>query len=134
MMKNVLYIVWTESNNTGIPIIDEQHRSIVATINSLYYFLQEGHGAEISASTLVIIEQYANIHFRTEERLMAEAGYPALNEHVLMHKNLAEKTKGFFYESRLKNEPDIILRFLKEWWMSHINKEDKKYVPHLIKD
>ena len=133
-MKNVLYIVWTERNNTGIPIIDEQHRSIVATINSLYYFLQEGHGPEISASTLVIIEEYANIHFKTEERLMAEAGYPALNEHVLMHKDLAEKTKGLSYGSRLKNDPDIILRFLKEWWMSHINKEDRKYVPHLIKD
>ena len=133
-MKNVLYIVWTERNNTGIAIIDEQHRSIVATINSLYYFLQEGHGPEISASTLVIIEQYAHIHFRTEERLMAEAGYPALNEHILMHKNLVEKSKGLSYESRLENDPGIILKLLKEWWMSHINNEDRKYIPHLIKE
>jgi len=132
-MKNVLYIVWTERNNTGIPIIDEQHRSIVATINSLYYFLQEGHGPEISASTLAIIEQYAHIHFRTEERLMTEAGYPALKEHVLMHKNLVEKSKGLSYESHMKNEPGIILKFLKEWWMSHINNEDRKYIPDLMK-
>jgi len=133
-MKNVLYIVWTERNNTGIPIIDEQHRSIVATINSLYYFLQESHGLEISVSTLIIIEQYAHIHFRTEERLMAEAGYPALNDHVLMHKNLVQKSKDLAYEFPLKNDPAIILKFLKEWWMSHINNEDQKYVPHLIKD
>ena len=133
-MKNVLYNVWTERNNTGIAIIDEQHRSIVAIINSPDYFLQEGHGPEISASTLVIIEQYAHIHFRTEERLMAEADYPVLNEHILMHKNFVEKSKGLSYESRLKNDPGIILKFLKEWWMSHINNEDRKYIPHLIKE
>jgi hemerythrin len=28
-------------------------------------------------------------------------------------------------------EPEIALSFYKKWWLGHINKEDKKYAPHV---
>ena len=39
-----LYIIWEEGYNLGIPIIDEQHRAIVATINTYHYFVTGGKG------------------------------------------------------------------------------------------
>ena len=45
-MGNLLYIVWNEKNNIGVPIIDEQHRGIVIAINSLYYFINERRANE----------------------------------------------------------------------------------------
>ena len=37
------YIHWQESDEQGEMIIDEQHRAIVATINSFYNFLPQGY-------------------------------------------------------------------------------------------
>jgi hemerythrin len=66
-MKNTLYIVWNEYNNLGIAVIDEQHRGIVAIINSLHYFIQEGQGEDVLVPTLGMLEHYTRIHFLTEE-------------------------------------------------------------------
>ena len=132
-MKNTLYIVWKDNNNLGIPIIDEQHRGIISTINSLHYFMQTGHGHEIIKPTMIMLEQYINIHFKTEEALMARANYPALKEHIVLHKELAEKTKKLSINAIRDKDSDMVLRFLKEWWLDHINKEDRKYTPFLRK-
>jgi len=131
-MKN-LYIVWSDNNKIGVPIIDEQHRGIVSAINSLQYFMQTGHGDEIIKPIMIMLEQYINIHLEVEEALMAEAGYPALEEHIELHKKLVEKTKKLSIGANMNLESDIVLKFLKEWWLGHINKEDRKLAPFLRK-
>ena len=130
-MNSHLYIIWKDSNNMGIPIIDEQHRGIVTTINSLHYFIQNGHGDEIIAPTLNILLEYTKIHFNAEEKLITEADYPALEKHKELHKKLVEKTKIIAVEVDIKNDPTMVLDFLKDWWLNHINVEDRKYVPYL---
>jgi hemerythrin len=132
-MKNILYIVWSDNNNVGIPIIDEQHRGIVSTINSLHYFMQTGHGNEIIKPTMIMLEQYVDIHFKTEEALMAEASYPDIEEHIVLHKELVGKTKKLSIDANRNKDSDMVLKFLKEWWLGHINKEDRRYTPFLRK-
>ncbi len=73
VMENLLYIVWTDRNKVDIPILDEQHRGIVSTINSLHYFIRQGRRLDALDSTLVVLRQYTAIHFRTEEALMRES-------------------------------------------------------------
>ena len=132
-MKNILYIVWGENNKLGIPIIDEQHRGIISTINSLHYFMQTGHEYDIIKPTMIMLEQYTDVHFKTEEVLMTQAGYPALEEHIGLHKRLIKKTKTLSVNASEYQDSDMILKFLKEWWLGHINKEDRKYLPFLSK-
>ena len=62
-MKNNLYIVWTDNNEVGYPIIDEQHRGIISIINTLHYFIQTGKGNEVIKPTMIMLEQYINYHF-----------------------------------------------------------------------
>jgi hemerythrin len=124
---NMLYIVWNDKNSLGIPIIDEQHRGIVSTINTLHYFVKNGQGNEALSPTLSILEQYTKIHFRIEEALMINAGYPGYHEHVLLHKGLMKKTLAIAQGSKLLKDADAVLNFLKNWWLGHINGEDKKY-------
>jgi len=133
-MESSLYIVWNDKNNLGIAIIDEQHRGIISTINSLYYFIQTGHEKEILKPTLIMLEQYTKIHFATEEALMTAAGYPELNEHLQLHKKLAEETQKLSRRAVNDEDPGVILKFLKDWWLSHINKEDRKYLSYLKKE
>ncbi len=126
-MENNLYIIWDNDKKLGIPIIDEQHRGIISTINSLYYFIQNGHGTHVIKPTMIMLVQYTIIHFETEEELMKKAGYSIIEEHIKMHEHLLKKTKALSVEAVINKDPEMVLRFLKQWWLGHINKEDKKY-------
>ena len=129
-MKN-LYITWKTENELGIPIIDEQHRGAVATINSLFYFMQEDRGMEALRPTLSVLEQYTKIHFETEEEIMKREGYPDFEAHVLLHRDLVKQMAEVMRQAITQSDPKIVLAFLKDWWMDHINKQDRKYAIHM---
>ena len=82
---------------------------------------------------MIMLEQYVNVHFKTEEALMAEASYPAIEEHIVLHKDLVEKTKKLSIDVEKNEDSDMVLKFLKKWWLTHINIEDQKYAPFLRK-
>lgn len=130
-MKNTLYIVWSKANELGIPIIDEQHRGIVSTINSLFFFMQGRRGLEVLRPTIAILEQYTRIHFDTEEALMKEAKYPNFDSHVLLHRQLAENTAAMSRVSIREDNADNLLILLKKWWINHINQQDREYSIYL---
>ncbi len=126
-MKQTIYIVWSENNNLGIPIVDEQHRGIISTINSLHYFMQTGQSGEIIKPILIMLEQYTKIHFKTEESILERVNYPDLENHKKLHNNLLAKTRNFIIELNKSENPAVLLKFLRDWWLTHINIEDKKY-------
>ena len=127
-MKQELYIAWNDNNFLGIPIIDEQHRSIVAIINTLHYFVEKHMELEVLTPIISAISQYTIIHFKTEEIMLKEAGYPSLDDHILLHKHLVNEMKSVADESTQERDVEPLLKFLKAWWLNHINREDRKYV------
>lgn len=82
--------------------------------------------------TLNILEEYTIIHFKTEEGLLREAGYEGLDEHILLHNALIEKTRKIAREATTYKEPELALKFLRNWWIGHINNEDKQYSQFVI--
>ena len=128
-MKNVLYIVWQESNDTGIPIIDEQHRGIVSTINSLYYFLGHGDAAFTFEPTMDVLNHYTSLHFMTEEALMRAAKFRGLDEHVAFHNDFMNRVRSMARYRASNEQVQELLEFLKEWWLAHINQNDRDYMP-----
>lgn len=132
-IKSSLYIVWGDANELGIPIIDEQHRGIISTINSLHYFVQAGHGQEVLKPTMIMLEQYTRVHFNTDVALLAEADYPAMEEHIGLHNRLVEKTRTLAIDVNKSEDSEIVLTFLKEWRLDHIGSEDRKFAPFLRK-
>jgi len=130
-MTESLYIVWDADNELGIPIIDEQHRAIVSTINSLFYFIHGKLSLIALKPTLRILEEYTRLHFTTEEMLMEKAGYSGYGDHVLLHRELAERTIKIAREPLEADSAHEVLGFLREWWLNHINCEDREYAPSL---
>lgn len=127
-MKGALYIIWNKENETGIPIIDEQHRAIVTMINSLFYFMQENHAMDALIPTMHMISEYALIHFKTEEPLMQRAGYKDFDHHCELHRELIKKSAAVMLRSTQEKDANLLLRFLKDWWLHHINTEDRQYM------
>jgi hemerythrin len=61
---------------------------------------------------------------------MEAVEYPDLIEHRALHDKMRQKTLD------LQANVDFVtghnlLAFLKEWWVGHIQTEDKKYAPYL---
>ena len=132
-MYNNLYINWTKENEIGIKIIDEQHRGIISTINSLYYFIQTGQKKEIIVPTISALKQYIKIHFQTEEALMLEADYPDLEHHIKLHENWTQEAEKVFDKVLSEKDSALLLKFLKDWWIKHIQNEDIKYTSYIKK-
>lgn len=127
-MSIMLFIQWTAASELGIPIIDEQHRGIVTTINTLHYFSAQGQGVEVLLPTFKIMEQYSILHFKLEEALMQKVGFPKFEQHRQAHRELIEKTIAVRTRSTLEHDPTLALAFLKEWWVDHIRGDDREYV------
>lgn len=93
------YITWTKELDTGITVIDKQHRRIVDLINELH----RAHGAEsrdVIGKVIRDMIDYTATHFSFEEELQAEAGYQFSKAHKRVHEIFVRKV--LHYEERFK--------------------------------
>jgi hemerythrin len=131
MLSHNILIVWQPTYNLGIPIVDEQHRGIVSTINSLYYAIMNKHGNEMLRPVMGMVTEYTRIHFEIEEDFLHKCGYPDLDAHCALHKELTQAISHIGKESIWKKDPQKFLGFLKDWWINHICKEDHVFTQYL---
>ncbi len=132
-MINPLYIVWKDEHSVGVPILNEQHHALVATINSLYYFIQEGWGLAALKPTVNIILSYSKFHQKTEEGMLTKLGYPAVIHHIESQENFEKNITAAMDEAILYADPNILLKFLRTWWVGHLQEEHVKYTPYFDK-
>ena len=130
---------WTTDLESGIDILDAQHRKYFDFLND---FLQRASrsssmsGADPDlAETFNFLRQYAVEHFSTEQEIMEKAGYPDFESHEQEHlyflNHVGElyeqlKTKG--YSPKLAREVNY---YTIEWFIKHIRFTDMKLVTFL---
>lgn len=120
-------IAWDSTLDTGIDVIDAQHRRIVEYINDL----------EIAKMTLDkkkvndIIEQlidYTQSHFGFEEAMLEEAGYKFLKPHKKVHELFIRRVTDFTLRAARGEEiADELHSMLSKWLLNHIASEDRDY-------
>jgi len=127
------YLNWTPDLSVGIARIDAEHRKIVAFLNELYAAMHAGQGREALGKVLNELLVYTGTHFATEERFMAEHGYPECADHTQRHRKMTEKVKELNrqYRDGTLTSPIQITNFLKDWLAKHIRETDKRYGPFL---
>jgi len=131
-MNQPLFIVWQSINETGIPLIDEQHKGIVSIINTFYYMMQRKIECQLMYSCIAhTMKEYSKIHFITEETFLENAKYEDFYNHKKLHERLTSQIDEIEHTCLIENDVTPLLDFLKQWWLNHINMEDKKYVPAL---
>ena len=124
------FVTWKEFYSVGNSAIDDQHKRILDIINDLHEAIESGDEMNTMNSLLGRMIDYTNTHFRFEEKLMEECGYPHLEEHRLLHDELRRKTAGLRAHAEIVTGSDL-LRFLKTWWIDHIQEMDQQYAPYL---
>lgn len=121
-------IVWTSDLNTGIDVIDQQHRSIAEYINQLERAIKQ-HDRATVGHVLDELVDYTLSHFAFEESLQAEAGYKFAKPHKAVHDVLAKRVAT--YQQRHNAGEDIAEQLhvmLCTWLVHHIKRDDMAYV------
>lgn len=123
---------WNPSYLTGIDEIDLQHKYFLMLINRIESRITSSGLSEGHNPLLAELVYYAQFHFLSEENIMAEAGYPDLADHKLLHTELIEQLNNeiLMLESKMV-EPLHIVKMLSDWFNDHTLIEDKKYA-HFI--
>ena len=128
-------MVWTDDLALGINIIDEQHKMLLEIINELHAGMCAQESTVILANIIQRLKEYTVKHFRQEETYFDLYSYPETTEHKEAHTKLLQKVLAF--EEGLKSGKAKvsmeIMRFLKDWLVTHITGTDKKYAPFLKK-
>ena len=132
-MNTTLYIVWNEKQSVLVPIIDEQHHAIVAAINSLYFFINQGWGLAALSPTLKIIKTCVGFHIKTEEGILEKLGadVKTLTKHAEIYKHFDADAEQATKQSLIEQDPMILLKFLRTWWVGHLTKEHREYEKYL---
>jgi len=125
MLNHSLFIVWKPEYDLGIPIIDEQHKGIVSTINSLFYAMQCKHGEHVLKSVINMVTEYTHIHFDVEEDLLNKAEFSDFKKHKEWHNELKRALANVGPKSLWDHSPKEFLEFLKNWWIDHICEKDR---------
>ena len=126
-------MAWTRDLESGIAVIDAQHRRLIDFINELDDARRTGN-AEETRHVMEGLLDYTITHFEFEERLQEKAGYPFLKAHQRIHEMFMKKVAAF--RERAKNGEDItqaLLDLLQGWLVSHIKGEDRDYIESVSK-
>ena len=126
---------WSHTYSVGVKHINLQHRHLLDLINSLNKFAAEGHPPQDLCPQLTAFVSYCQEHFRDEEELMREAGYPEdkFLEHKARHEEICFEI--FALNERLVKGEELAVAdlhsFLGKWIMEHILKLDKQFAPYV---
>jgi len=126
-------IVWDDSLNTGISLIDAQHKVLINKLNKLNSCMEDNKVTENLNVLLDELLEYTFYHFEIEENYFSEFSYENEEEHIKQHDKFRNYLKEFLSKKE-KNEEVLsreLLEFLKKWIDHHIRKVDMEYVAFL---
>ena len=117
---------WSDQYLIGNKTIDSEHQELFRLINNFHSSWLEKHAPHDIAKVLNQLIVYAEMHFRHEETIMRDAGYPKLEQHQLIHDGLIESIFRLqqSYEDKSLHLEMNTMKFVKSWLIDHILQQD----------
>ncbi|KAA0874148.1 bacteriohemerythrin [Nitrincola tapanii] len=120
---------WSHHFNTGIEVIDAQHRQLVFLLNQMAEYVIEGASEAELKALIDELADYAQYHFSTEEAIWAQAfaQESSFADHCHIHQEFSRKVLALQAEqASLHCALDDIFGFLTHWLAFHILDSDKR--------
>jgi len=130
-------LVWDKKYELGNTHVDRQHKSLCDMVNNLVTQCEQGKAAEMLQETLTFLVEYTIHHFKSEETLQIENGYPGYEEHKLIHDKF-KTTVDELVENFIENgSSDELIKDIREtvikWLIYHMQNEDVKIGDYIRK-
>jgi hemerythrin len=128
---------WKENFSVNNKDIDEQHKKLFEIGQRLYDLISSSGDYDRFDEIMAILDElseYVKYHFEFEEKLMEECQYSNLAPHKMEHyffMKKINKEKERDIDSSQKETLLRLVKFVADWIMQHILKEDMAYKEHL---
>jgi hemerythrin-like metal-binding protein len=132
-MRSAETIEWDDSLLTGVSEIDEQHRILVNTLIEADAKLTGEPDSALFERITRDLLAYAIYHFDTEERLILQNHYDALEPdgaatHLMEHRQFSQRVVDLRTAAHhgAPGSREALLSFLKSWLIHHIRSTDQR--------
>lgn len=120
---------WSPAFSVKVKKFDDQHKKLVELLNQLHDAMKAGQGSAMLGVVLQSLITYTATHFKDEEQVMQANGYPDLAHHKAEHEKLVKQVLDL--QKKFQSGGSVltltVMSFLKDWLITHIQGEDKKY-------
>ncbi len=121
--------IWDARFDTGIPLVDTQHKQLVEAVNGLGNELMLGDVTEERLQMLFRqLAEYARLHFADEEKMMVELKVDQrhIDQHVAEHRQFVEQLVALWKtRTSIEKPAEAVHGFLASWLTVHILGEDQ---------
>jgi len=130
----VSVLIWNPEWETGIPLIDQQHRQLLGQFEMLLVAIREGNPGDQIPPLLAFLSDYVETHFSTEEKHMQATRYPGFIDHKVIHDDMRVQVAKLVDD--YQKDPSImtveVFDFLTDWLVGHINEHDRSMARHIV--
>jgi hemerythrin-like metal-binding protein len=137
-----MLIVWKDKFAIDGSVIDDDHRVLFDTINSIVETSKGECKCETVLTEFKRLRDFAIRHFEREERLQRACGFPDQPDHQELHQDLLDQLARFSEMAESARGPDVsqdkreqmqrkMQSFLYRWLLSHILAHDVKMRPFI---
>ncbi|MDR3005975.1 MAG: bacteriohemerythrin [Acidovorax sp.] len=122
------YFAWADDMVIDGGPIDADHRLLVDLVNELHTATSEGQGRAVVETILHRVIVSTQEHLRNEEQIMAQMGFPDLDNHKIGHKHFMDQLWDL--EKKLQagsiTVASQLSSVLRDWLSLHIRRNDKE--------
>jgi hemerythrin-like metal-binding protein len=127
---------WNSDYSVGINELDSHHKKLFDILDGLFTLMSEGAEDKSIIKVLDEFLDYTHYHFDEEEKIMSKMGYPDIEQHKRLHRELIQTLKEF--QSSAQNGMAIFVATKvantgMEWLKNHILTVDHKYYDYMKK-
>lgn len=119
--------VWRDAYRIDNETIDTEHRHLLELANQVIRFRASGERLEAVRQAVVALYNYIKTHFAHEEACMAQAAYPGLPAHRVLHEAIIYEMNEIL---RGSTEIDVLVyklkRLMQSWVIDHIQEADRQ--------
>lgn len=129
--------LWKDSLTTGVPAMDQQHRELIARIETFDTLCAAGQTHRALDELLPQLQDYVQYHFAEEESLMQHLGgdYHELQTHQAMHRSFFDRVQQMQGQRQEWGDLQTAMRtrtYLHDWLVQHIAGTDQALAQQLL--
>jgi len=132
--KHIKQIKWSKEYSIGIEYIDQDHKKLLHLLNQFSIAYDYAQCEEFEREALEELVSYTKYHFKREEKLMEDYGYPGFPEHQEEHQAMIDKVEEYVAIYNIEGHDSLkqVTNLLTYWLINHIQESDTKYRDYLV--
>ena len=123
-------VEFDESLVTGNEMIDEQHKELIGKIQDSLRSCEKGSEKATAVKMLNYLATYTDYHFKEEEKLQENVGYPGRETHHEKHEEFKKTIQELYeylqeYEGPTDRFSELVQKNVIDWLFGHIKTYDR---------